>query len=303
MKSYSQFVRTTEDGRSEIDTSVFLNFYSQNVQKYEDLIMEDGTVHRSYEGLSLDNFIDGYARDNSIESEINFMKYIIDDEKLSELQSELETEDKQICMINISYLCKFLCEKAKSRNLVLLKPQIEDTLSELKRVKKVVFINEDGSKVESTSGKLISVVVAALEAQKDNRSFEVEKWITWDSLADNKVMQSCFVYDLASFLHFYFPVKRKKDALVSTKEQELIRYLMFKFGLTSAVVTDSRYRQLLMYYKTLLPSKNYCTIKDKDGCGHMYKLDFIQYSKWKTGKMDWTIDNTFEIKLDDVFQS
>ena len=56
-----------------------------------------------------------------------------------------------------------------------------------------------------------------LEANKesDAMNYEVEKVETWDKVSNNSIMQSYFVKDLTMFLHTYFHVKRKKNALIS----------------------------------------------------------------------------------------
>lgn len=147
----------------------------------------------------------------------------------------------------------FLVERGKARYVFLLKPTIQETLSALGEVSKITFTHKDGTTVESSSETLIKEIRNALEANKecDAHTYQVEKIVTWDKVANNSVMQSYFVHDLSVFLNQYFPVKRKKDAQVSTKEVELILYLMKLFGLSKEELTNKRYWQLMNTYKRI----------------------------------------------------
>jgi hypothetical protein len=91
------------------------------------------------------------------------------------------------------------------------------------------------------------------------------------------------------FLHKYFPVKRKKDALISTKEVELILYLMKIFGLSTVELTNKRYWQLMKIYKDIKSTTDFGEM-NIDGKKIVTPLYFIPYSIWKNGKIEWTED-------------
>jgi len=297
MRTFGQYLEKTEDGRVEMKPFVYLHFYEEKIHPYTVL---EGNDNRFYDGVSVDEFMNRHKEGFLME----FMNFINDEKlgkKIDKIQEELLEEGKQVCVINLFMLGLFLVEKAKSKYFWLLKPQIKETLAELKDVKKITFTNTDGTKVESNSETLIKTVLEALEAKKDETKYEVVKMVSWDKISNNVLLQSYFIHDLTEFLNKYFPVKRKNDALISMKEQELISLLMYHFKLSPTVVTDSRYRQLRLYYNNIKKTnKSFCNFPFADGHKLMVMPDFIPYSKWKK-KIDWTDDVIFTPDEGDKF--
>lgn len=192
-------------------------------------------------------------------------------------------------MFNLYILAMFLVERGKTRYVFLLKPTIQETLSALNNVSKITFTNKDGSVVESNSDILIKEILDTLEANKecDINTCQVEKVMTWDKVANNSIMQSYFVHDLSVFLNKYFPVKRKKNALISTKEVELILYLMKLFGLSNFELTNKRYWQLMNTYERMDKRITDLGEFSINGKTVTMPLLFIPYSMWNNGKIDW----------------
>lgn len=300
MEVYAENLIKAENGGYTIDIIQYSEYFNKHLLDYITFTNKDGEEVKLYDGISFEEFLQIYSNNGGID-ELDFWQRIINDKKLSELQTDLVNEGKRVCMINMCYLCLYILMKAKNRYLVLLKPTVADTLAELKEVKKVTFTNEDGTKVESSLKGLIASMLNNAKGDEKTK-YEVDRVVTWDKVSDNKLMQSMFVYDLSIFLNDYFKVKRKKDALVSTKEQELIRYLMYFFELTPAVVTDSRYRQLMAYYKDVVMPNQDINCINIDSKPRYIKFDFIDYQTWKSGKIDWTKYRPFEIKLGDTIQ-
>lgn len=111
--------------------------------------------------------------------------------------------------------------------------------------------------------------------------------MTWDKVTNNSIVQSYFVHDLSAFLHEYFPVKRKKDAQISTKEVELILYLMKLFGLSKEELTNKRYWQLMNTYERIDKRITDLGEFSINGKTVTMPLLFIPYSMWNNGKIDW----------------
>lgn len=282
MKTYSQYVRVGELGVPELCPFDYIDFYEANIHPYNILYLEEGE-HKVYEGITAKDFHLQHK-----EGFLDIVQPLLQDERLSQLQDDLEKEGKQVCMFNMYLLAMFLVERGKSRLLFLLKPSISETLSALKDVSKITFTNKDGSTVESSSDILIEKVMEVLEAEKETKNYEVEKIITWDKVSNNSVMQSYFVNDLTMFLNKYFPVKRKKDALVSTKEVELILYLMKLFNLSTVELTNKRYWQLMKTYKEIDKHEKEYGQFNIDGMKMITPIYFIPYSIWHNGKIEWT---------------
>ena len=280
MKTYSQHVRVNDYGVPELCPFDYLDFYEVHAHPYHEFMFEEGR-EKVYEGITAKDF---HLRHR--EGFWHVVQPILHDERLTQLQDELEEEGKEICMFNMYILAMFLVEKCKSRELFLLKPTISETLSALKDVSKITFTNKDGSMVESSSSILIKMVMETLEANKesDAMSYEVEKVETWDKVSNNSIMQSYFVKDLTMFLHTYFPVKRKKNALISKKEVELILYLMKIFNLSTVELTNKRYWQLMKTYQDI--NKQIPEYLEHEGS--LIPLYFIPYPVWSNSKVEWT---------------
>lgn len=283
MKTYSQHIIEVENGKREIYPFNYLEFYVDNIQPYTQF---EDSPEKIYEGITEDDFFKSYPNGFS-----DLFKLLLFDKRLIQLQDELENEHKQVCLFNMAVLSQFLIERGKSRYLYLLRPSISETLAKLKDVSKITFTNKDGSMVESKSTILIKKVMETLESEKDSDALncQVEKIVTWDKFSNNSIMQSYFVHDLTMFLHKYFPIKRKKDALISTKEVELILYLMKIFGLSTVELTNKRYWQLMKIYKDIKSTTDFGEM-NIDGKKIVTPLYFIPYSIWKNGKIEWTED-------------
>lgn len=300
MKTYGQYFTTDENGIQVFNPFDYLDFYEANIHSYN-IYKSEVDELKIYEGMTAEEFQEKYK-----DGYLALFQYVLKEERLSELQNELEAENKQVCMVNLCILSLFLLEKGRARYLFLMKPTISETLSALKNVSKISFTNKDGTTVESSSKVLIKTVMETLETKSkiDETDHEFEKLVTWDKLADKSVMQSYFVHDLAMFLNKYFPVKRKKDALVSTKEVELILYLMKLVGLSTVELTNKRYWQLMKIYETINRQPTNLSKFNINGKPVIIPTQYIPYSVWKNGKIDWTDDNIPEtpIKEGDTIQ-
>ena len=283
MNTYSQHIRIEEDGSQELYPFDYLEFYDSNIHPYEDFKLGNDSK-RIYEGITANEF-----RREHKEGFLHVIQKVLNNKRLNQLQEELETEEKQVCMFNLYILAMFLVERGKTRYVFLLKPTIQETLSALNGVSKITFTNKDGSMVESTSDILIKGILETLEANKecDINTCQVEKVVTWDKVANNSIVQSYFVHDLSLFLNKYFPVKRKKDAQISTKEVELILYLMKLFGLSKEELTNKRYWQLMNTYERINKRITDLGEFSINGKTVTVPLLFIPYPMWNNGKIDW----------------
>lgn len=112
------------------------------------------------------------------------------------------------------------------------------------------------------------------------------KPIRADEVANSTYIQSMFAVELANFLHYYFPVKRKKDSLVSTDEQDMIIKILHLFKLTPYLVVRSRYRQLLMLADRFKENLSWINLQDQ-----LLPITFIKWKQWNT-------NNWLEVEYD-----
>lgn len=272
----------------------YIEYYEANILNYVDI---DGK--RIYEGITVadfkQNYKDGYL-------DIDEMDRILQNERLSTLQEELIAEGKQVCIFNLYILCMYLLMKARTQYVILLEPTIEDILE--KKISSITFNYEDGSSMESS--KLVNEIKDILTT-KDDKTYRVKEATTWDKISNKALINSYFVHDLAEFLHRYFPVKRKKDALVSTKEVELILYMLKLFELVPEEPTNKRFWHLMAYYKKVYQpiGTNFVISKFRlpDMDEDVYTtLGFIPYKVWSAGKIDWENIQSLQLNTGDVIQ-
>lgn len=303
MRLTTGFIHFNDKGEIRgYNSFAYAEYYYNEIQIFEDTFSKkeerkegEDSHNRHTKGISFNEFcFNEYNKNQNGDEFLEEYSSLFTNKELLKFQEELTTEGFDICMLNIYYLAKYVIEKSKSYIYFKLKPQIKDTLSELSEVKEITFINEDGSKSTSNNKLLIDVILKALEKEKDNKSYEADKnYITWDQISNKEFLQSFFVYDMTMFLKEYFKVERRKNALISKKEQELIIYLMYLLKLTPAILSTSRYRQLLSKYDKINNHLSLVNIKSKEGKKTSKHIGFIKYDGWKNGKIDWTSEDLF----------
>lgn len=289
MKAFGQHARGIEFYPFD-----YIEYYDANILNYVDI---DGK--RIYEGITVDDFKQNYRNGYLDIDEIN---RILHNERLSTLQDELIAEGKQVCIFNLYILCMYLLMKARTQYVILLEPTIEDILE--KKISSITFNYEDGSSMESS--KLVNEIKDML-ASNESKTYKVKEMVTWDKISNKALVNSYFVHDLAEFLHRYFPVKRKKDALVSTKEVELILYMLKLFELVPEEPTNKRFWHLMAYYKKVYQpiGTNFAISKFRlpDMDEDLYTtLCFIPYKVWSAGKIDWENIQSLQLNTGDTIQ-
>lgn len=289
MKFFGRYIRG-----NELYPLDYIDFYEANFLESLDF---DGVI--VYDGLTVSEFKQKYSNGYLYKEE---MVDILKDKRLSILQEELIAEGKQVCIFNLYILCMYLTLKVKSRYVWLLEPTIEDLLE--KEISSITFNYKDGTSMESS--KMVKEIKDILSKNKSD-IYKIKKMVTWDKVSNKALVNSYFVHDLAVFLHKYFPVKRKKDALVSTKEVELILYMMKLFELVPEEPTNKRFWHLMAYYKKVyVPiARNFSisTFKLPDTGEDVHiPLCLIPYKVWSAGKIDWENIQPLQIETGDIIQ-
>lgn len=284
MNVFGQNLYPDANGNPELNPFDYTEFYDANIAPHVDENYDDNK-DCFYEGKPSQAFIRQFKQDY-----FDNIKNVLEDKKLEQLQSELEKEGKQVCMFNMYVLSMFIIEQSKNHYVFLLKPSPREILEGLKDVSKITFADNDKNNVETNSKTLITKVLKVLETETDNNTYEIDSIVTWDKISNKSLICCYFVHNLTIFMNKYFQTKRKKNALISTKEVELILYLMKFTGLSNAILTNKRYWQLMNAYEKIsrnLFTKDYATFCIE---GKTYKmpLRLIPYSMWHNGRLDWT---------------
>lgn len=205
------------------------------------------------------------------------------DKKLDKLHQELKKAGLKLCPMNFYTLCSYILSVVKEQYLALLKPTIEDTLSELSDIKSITFNLKNGETIQSSNSELIKLTLENLHKHSEDTVYEVEKIVKIDEATNRILLQSAFVYLVASFLSEYFKdfPRRSNCCIVSAKEQDLILYMLYFLGLSPVPLTDSRFRQLVSHYKT---HRHRVTLANIPDIG-LIPIQLIKYKDWKDGNI------------------
>lgn len=182
-------------------------------------------------------------------------------------------------------LCCYIIYAIEQNYFVKLRPTARDINDELDKMNEVVCItitDNEGKTFTFNTEYVIKNVVDAIRADTTADSYETDKICKLPEVTNTTFLQSMFTVELANFLHYYFPVRRKKDSLVSTNEQDMILKILFLFKLTPVLATRNRFRQLVMLNDKF---KNNISWSDFPFSEEPLPISFI---KWKYhNKTNW----------------
>lgn len=180
-------------------------------------------------------------------------------------------------------LCCYIIYVIEQHYFVKLRPTLEELNAD--GLEGITLKYKKGSDITLNSGSIIKDVANAIGASR-NGEYKVDSICKLDEVANSTYIQSMFAVELANFLHYYFPVKRKKDSLVSTDEQDMIIKILHLFKLTPYLVVRSRYRQLLMLADRFKENLSWINLQDRS-----LPVTFIKWKQWNT-------NNWLEVEYD-----
>lgn len=263
-----------DDGSIIIDR--YIDYFMNNLQ---DKIEIDGTTYLESADAAND-FLSKLT--TQLFTTPDFERWVKDD-TLDKLHREIKANGMKLCPLNFYTFCQYILAIIKDQYFLLLKPTIADTLEELSDVKSITFTNGDGTEIKADNAELIKMVLANIKAG-GNIAYETDRLVRVDklgSMIDKALLQSSFIYYVALFLKEYFKdyPRRANCCMVSAPEQQLILYMLYFFGLAPVPLTDSRFRQLIKYYKE---HRNRVNISNIPILG-IIPLEIIKYKDWKDG--------------------
>lgn len=249
----------------------YISFFREHLQNKIEL--EDGSFQLEGEPY-LSKQLHKFARSEE------FRKWVADT-TLDKLHTEITSTGMKLCPINLFTLCQYILYIIREQYVVLLKPTIADTLAELKDVKAISFTNSDDKTVTSSNKNLIKQILDNLNVEEATE-YEVDKIVKIDKVVDKSLIQANFTYYVALFLKEYFKdyPRRSNCCMVSSIEQKLILYMLYFFGLSKSLLTDSRFRQLISQTQKINVSYSFIP-----NIG-VVPVEFVKYKDWKDG-IDW----------------
>ena len=241
----------------------YIDYYYKEIQLYA--IIDDGR----YYSVNPDNFTAVWWAG----------KYVpkVDFDTFNE-QVEFNGDKEELYM-----LCCYIIYVIEQHYFVKLRPTLEELNAD--GLKGITLKYKKGSDITLNSGSIIKDVANAIGASR-NGEYKVDSICKLDEVANSTYIQSMFAVELANFLHYYFPVKRKKDSLVSTDEQDMIIKILHLFKLTPYLVVRSRYRQLLMLADRFKENLSWINLQDQ-----LLPITFIKWKQWNT-------NNWLEVEYD-----
>lgn len=278
MKVYEQYIKCIEGFGIQLDCNTFLNYYYEHLQTKKNKELNNTTPCKFFE-----SFFDN-SKENEMKYQTEVINKLANNVEIDKIQENLEKVGIQCCMINMYFLCEYIKFLTRNKYFILLAPQIKDTLSEIKELSSITFNNKDGSSTTTSSDKVMEIVLDALKAKNDENEYIAIKLVSWDKIANNEIMQAIFVHKLSAFLNSYFPIKRRKNTIVTAEEQELILYFLYLMELSPAKVTSSRFRQLKGVYDKINFSSSILNLPND----MVIEADFVKYENWKKGRLDFT---------------
>lgn len=266
------------DGSMLIDR--YIDFFMCNLQNKVEI---DGNTF-------LEGATSAYAFVDSLTDKLfttpDFDKWVKDD-TLDKLHKEIKANGMKLCPLNFYTFCQYILTIIKEQYFILLKPTTADIIEELSDVKSITFTNGDGKDIKADNSQLIEMMMENLKVV-DNPTYEADRIVRVDKLGglmDKALLQSSFIYYVALFLSEYFKdyPRRANCCMVSAPEQKLILYMLYFFGLAPVPLTDSRFRQLVKYYKE---HRSRVSLSNFPNLG-VIPLEMIKYKDWKDGiKLD-----------------
>ena len=254
----------------------YIDYFIQNLQNKTEL---DGKTY--LEGAGAANaFLSNLTE--QLFTTPDFDRWIKDD-VLDNLHKEIKANGMKLCPLNFYTFCQYVLTIIKEQYFILLKPTIADTLEEISDVKSITFTNSDDKDIKTDNAELIKMVLDNIKAS-GNTTYEADRIVRVDKLGglmDKALLQSSFIYYIALFLSKYFKdyPRRANCCMVSATEQKLILYMLYFFGLAPAPLTDSRFRQLIKYYKE---HRSRVSLSQLPNIG-IIPMEIIKYKDWKDG--------------------
>ena len=276
MKINKEFVL----GNGEYNVCAYCDYFVENLQ---DMLISENSIIRNR--MSIERFKKFYPK-----SIIDYGLLKLDnDSNLLKIIKELKAIGVNLDLPNFYVLCKYINALIRNDGYVLLKPTFKDTISELEDVVEISFKNKNGQVVTTTNSVLVEHLIETIKQIKDDGRYETYKIARIDKagLVNNRLLQIRFVYLTTAFLQDYFKdAHRRSNAMLDTKEQNLIMKMMAKMELSSVELNEDSYRKIVSEARKIANYNDNIDQLTKEG------VTYIKYEDWHNRKKsDWSSPN------------
>lgn len=255
-----------------IDIWCYCKFFAEHIQ----LMYGDN----DFDGLPLYEYAD-IVENNQRDYLVRLIEFNKDGNVYDFQMEMLEKHNVHINAWALCNLCLFIDKIVHRKLVVLLKPTIADTIGEIHDLESVTFTNIDGSSTTTNNKTFLEQIKGVLKYD-DDKEYEVYRIADRQEVFTKELLQIEFFYYLSTFLHKYFPIKRR--GLLTQAEMKMCGYFLKWFGLSVEVVTEARLRQFRMKFdKVSVGSISKLPINGKD---ISVQWEFIKYKDWRDGKIN-----------------
>lgn len=264
-----------------VDTWKYAIYFFDKIQR-KDISKESLFI----DGIRLDKYVEIFKKENHAQKIVDF----ISDKTSCSLCKEIETQnDSHINWVALYGLCSYIREIINRRLALLLKPTLQDTISEIKGLENIESISFELKEGNSHTTDFCEVKKIIWESIKNSEETIIgfHKIVKKVDVYTHEYGEIEFVRYISKFLHEYFnEVKRRKNSYLTTTEQKLVCFLLKYFGFTPEKVQESRFRQLFnSKYEAIdhiMPLNIPGFIESKV---KLY-LEYIPYKVWSKGRIN-----------------
>ena len=264
-----------------VDTWKYAIYFFDKIQR-KDISKESIFI----DGIRLDKYVEIFKKENHAQKIIDF----ISDKTSCSLCKEMETQyNSHINWVALYGLCSYIREIIIRRLALLLKPTLQDTISEIKGLENIESISfglKDGNNHTTDFCEIKKII---WESMKNSSETDVEfhKIAKKVDVYTHEYGEIEFVRYISKFLHEYFnDVKRRKNSYLTITEQRLVCFLLKYFGFAPEKVQESRFRQLFNSKYNAIDHIMPLNIPGFFESNVKLYLECIPYRVWSKGKIN-----------------
>ncbi len=264
-----------------VDTWKYSIYFFDKIQRKE--ISKESVF---IDGIRLDKYVEIFLKENHAHKIVDF----ISDKNSIVLYKELEIKQQtQINWVALYGLCSYIREIINRRLALLLKPTLQDTISEIKElenIESIAFKLKDGNSHTTDFCEVKKILWESIKNSEET-TIGFHKIVKKVDVYTHEYGEIEFVRYISKFLHEYFnEVKRRKNSYLTTTEQKLVCFLLKYFGFAPEKVQESRFRQLFNSKYEAIDHIMPLNIPGFIESNVKLYLEYIPYKVWSKGKMN-----------------
>lgn len=264
-----------------VDTWKYAIYFFDKIQR-KDISKESIFI----DGIRLDKYVEIFLKENHAQKIVDFIK----DKTSCALCEEIEIlYNTHINWVALYGLSSYIREIINRRLALLLKPTLQDTISEiqgLENIESVSFGLKDGSSHTTDFCEAKKIIWKSIN-NSDETTVGFHKIVKKVDVYTHEYGEIEFVRYISKFLHEYFnEVKRRKNSYLTTTEQKLVCFLLKYFGFTPEKVQESRFRQLFNSKYNAIDHIMPLNIPGFFESNVKLYLEYIPYRVWSKGKIN-----------------